>query len=287
MEDLPTGQTAIPCSEVVRVKRGPDGKVQSYRVRIIAGGHRQVEGVNYTGTFSATAKMPTVRVVLANAVHQDWEIEHVDGKSTYLNAPLKESIYMKVPRGVLKPGEEGKVQRLLKGLYGLKQAGRGWYMEMMRVFIKELGFEQSTIDHLVYYHCKGEEHMIVAVAADDMALTSKCAEHAQCFKAKIKRFWDITDHGPIKWFLGFEIKRDQDARMLAINQQAYIEGMVEKFGMAQAKPVLMPMEPGVQFSVDQCPSSANQVARMCGVLYIQAIGSVLWPIVVSWPDAVD
>ena len=61
--------------------------------------------------------------------------------------------------------------------------------------------------------------------------------------------------------------------------------MVEKFGMAQAKPVSMPMEPGVQLSVDQCLSSANQVARMCGVPYIQAIGSVLWPVVVSWPDA--
>ena len=61
--------------------------------------------------------------------------------------------------------------------------------------------------------------------------------------------------------------------------------MVEKFGMAQGKLVLMPMEPGVQFSVDQCPLSANQVARMHGVLYIQAIGSVLWPIVISQPDA--
>ena len=60
VEDLPAGQTAIPCSKVVRVKRGLDGKVQSYRVRIIASGHRQVEGVNYTETFSAAAKMPTV-----------------------------------------------------------------------------------------------------------------------------------------------------------------------------------------------------------------------------------
>ena len=173
----------------------------------------------------------------------------------------------------------------MKGLYGLKQAGRGWYMEMTRVFIKELGFEQSAIDHSVYYCRKGEEHTIIAVATDDMALTSKHAEDAQCFKTEIKRFWDIMDHKPIKWFLGFEIKRDQDTRMLAINQQAYIEGMVERFGMAQAKLVSMPMEPGVQFSVDQCPSSANQVARMRGVLYIQAIGSVLWPVVISWPDA--
>jgi Reverse transcriptase (RNA-dependent DNA polymerase) len=83
VEDLPPGQTAIPCSEVVQVKRGPNSEVQSYRVRIVAGGHKQVEGVNYTETFSAAAKMPTVRVVLANAAHQDWEIEHVDVKSAY------------------------------------------------------------------------------------------------------------------------------------------------------------------------------------------------------------
>ena len=69
--------------------------------------------------------MPTVQVVLANAATQDWEIEHVDIKSAYLNVTLKETIYMKPPQGVLKPGEEGKVCRLVKGLYGLKQAGHG------------------------------------------------------------------------------------------------------------------------------------------------------------------
>ena len=64
---------------------------------IVAGGHRQVEGVNYSKTFSSAAKMPTVRVVLANAATQDWEIEHVDVKSVYLNAMHKETIYMKPP----------------------------------------------------------------------------------------------------------------------------------------------------------------------------------------------
>ena len=140
IEELPAGQTPIPCNEVVKIKRGPNGETQSYRVRIVARGHRQTKGINYTETFSAAAKMPTVRTVLANAAHQDWEIEHVDVKSAYLNADLKEIIYMKPPRGVLKPGQEGKVLRLKKGLYGLKQAGRGWYQEMSRVFVKELGF---------------------------------------------------------------------------------------------------------------------------------------------------
>ena len=285
VEDLPAGHTAIPCSEVVKVKRGPKGEVQSYRVRIVAGGHRQVEGVNYTETFSAAAKMPTVRAVLANAAHQDWEIEHVDVKSAYLNAPLKETIYMKAPRGVLKPGQEGKVLRLKKGLYGLKQAGRGWYLEMSRVFVKELGFTRSAIDHSVFYRRDGEAHVIVAVATDDMAVTSKRAVDAEKFKSDIRKFWEITDHGPIKWFLGFEIKRDREARTLAINQHAYIESMVEKFRLTSAKPVSTPMEPGAQFSIDQSPSTLNQTARMHGVPYSEAIGSVLWPVVVSRPDA--
>jgi hypothetical protein len=158
--------------------------------------------------------MPTVRVVLANAAHQDWEIEHIDVKSAYLNAPLKEVIYMKPPRGVLKPGQEGKVLRLLKGLYGLKQAGRGWYQEMARVFMEEMDFKRSGIDHSVFYRRKGEEHTIVAVATDDMAVTSKRSVDAEKFKSKIKEFWDITDHGAISWFLGFQIKRDRKSRTM-------------------------------------------------------------------------
>ena len=94
VENLPKGHTAIPCSEVLKIKRGPEGEIQSYRIRILAGGHRQVEGVNYTETFSPAAKMPTVCIVLANAAEQDWEIDHVDVKSAYLNATLKETVYM-------------------------------------------------------------------------------------------------------------------------------------------------------------------------------------------------
>ena len=172
--------------------------VQSYRVRIVAGGHGQVEGINYTETFLAAAKMPMVHVMLTNMAHQNWEIEHIDVKSVYLDVPLNEVIYMKPPGGVLKAGQEGKVLRLLKGLYGLKQASRGWYMEMSKVFMKEMGFKQSVINHSVFYLRTAEEHTIVAVVTDDMAVTSKRPVDAEQFKSKIQKFWNITDHGPIE-----------------------------------------------------------------------------------------
>jgi len=97
---------------------------------------------------------------------------------------------------------------LKKGLYGLKQAGRGWYLKMSRVFLKELRFTRLAIDHLVFYQQKGDKHTIVAVATDDMALTSKRRINAKYFKLEIAKHWKITDHGPINWFLGFQIKRD-------------------------------------------------------------------------------
>ena len=63
--------------------------------------------------------------------------------------------------------------RLLKGLYGLKQAERGWYLEMLRVLMTEMGFKHSGIDQSVFYKRQGREHTIVAAATDDMVVTSK------------------------------------------------------------------------------------------------------------------
>ena len=105
-------------------------------------------------------------------------MEHINVKSAYLNAPLKEDTYMRPLRGILKPGQEGKVLKLLKGPYGLKKAGRGWYLEISRVLITEMEFKCSGIDHSVFYKRKGKKHTIVAVATDNMAVTSKCAVDA-------------------------------------------------------------------------------------------------------------
>ena len=76
---------------------------------------------------------------------------------------------------MLKPRQEGKVLKLLKGLYGLKQAERGWYLEMSKILIREMGFKHSAIDHSVFYWQVGEEHTIVTIATDNMAVRSKQA----------------------------------------------------------------------------------------------------------------
>ena len=129
-----------------------------------------------------------------------------------------ELLYMKLPQGVLKPGEEGKVCCLVKGLYGLKQAGHGWYQEMSEVLIKDLGFTCSTVDHSVFFWHSPDEHTIIVVATDNMAVTLKWAEDIIRFKAEIQHYWEITDNGPIQWFLGFQILCNCTMWTISINQ---------------------------------------------------------------------
>ena len=185
---------------------------------------------------------------------------------------------MKLPWGVLKPGEEGKVCCLVKGLYGLKQAGCGWYQEMSRVLVK-------AVDHSVFFQRSSDEQMIIAVAMDDMVVTLKQAEDITRFKADIQRYWEITDNGPIRWFLGFQISRDRTVWTISINQSVYIQAMVNKFRLTNSAPVATPMVTGATFSTANSPSTPTQVAHMCRIPYAEAIGSVLWPVVISWPDA--
>ena len=173
----------------------------------------------------------------------DWEIHHVNVKSAYLNAPLKERVYMKKPRGATGHGKRGKVCCLLKGMYGLKQAGRGWHQELTKVFVQDMKFMWSEVDHSVFYKKGIEEHTIIAIATDDMIVTSQWIVDVQEFKAQVQKHWEITDMGDIQWYLGFEIKWDRNARTASINQCAYIDSITSGCSIHSWDPLAIHSEP--------------------------------------------
>ena len=117
-----------------------------------------------------------------------------------------------------------------------------------------------------------------------MAITSKRFQDVEKLKNELGQHWKISDLGELTWYLGFRMRQDRNVRTIAINQQSYIEGMLEKFALTSAKPVSTPMDPGTKFLNEQCPSTPTQLAKMCGVPYAEAIGSVLWPVMISRPD---
>ena len=94
-----------------------------YKSRLVAKGYTQVQGIDYEETFSPVARYESIRYLLTHAVLQDWEIEAMNVKLAYLHGVLEEEIYMEQPEGFVAKGDEDKVCKLIRSLYGLKQAG--------------------------------------------------------------------------------------------------------------------------------------------------------------------
>jgi hypothetical protein len=82
------------------------------------------EGIDFDDAFTPVARMESVRLLLALATQEGWCVHHMDVKSAFLNDDLKEEVYVHQPPGFAIPDMEGKVLRLCKALYGLRQAPR-------------------------------------------------------------------------------------------------------------------------------------------------------------------
>jgi hypothetical protein len=217
------------------------------------------------------------------AAQRDWEIHQVDIKSTYLNATLRDNIYMRAPPGYLKPGDEGKVLKLLRSLYGLKQAGFEWSEELEKFFLGA-GFTRSQVDQAVYYRRRTDEHMVITISVDDMAITSQYLKHIEHFKNQLRERFEISDLGELTWLLGLKVERDRRARTITLSQGAYADTIVERFRLEDAKDVHTPMDTGAVLSVDQSPMASTELEGMKNVPYQRAIGSLMYAATSTRPD---
>ena len=118
--DRPVKRKIIGTKWVWKAKYKSDGSLEKYKARLVAQGYSQVEGFDFEDSFAPTARMTTIRVVLALAAHKQWPVFQMDVKSAFLNGHLKEEVYVFQPLGFEVPNSENKVCRLKKALYGLK-----------------------------------------------------------------------------------------------------------------------------------------------------------------------
>src|SRR3984885_5518671 len=97
------------------------------KARLVAKGFSQVEGIDYDEIFSPVVRFETVRMMLALVALKDWHISGLDVKTAFLYGDLDEELYMEQPEGFKIPGQQHKVMRLKRAIYGLKQAALAWW----------------------------------------------------------------------------------------------------------------------------------------------------------------
>ena len=125
--DLLKGKKLVGCKSVYTLKCKSDGSLDRYKAHLVARGYTQTYGLDYQETFAPVAKMNTIRILISLAVNLDWPLYQYDIKNAFLHGNLKEEIYMKYPPGYDGIKNEGKVCKLQKALYRLKQSPRAWF----------------------------------------------------------------------------------------------------------------------------------------------------------------
>ena len=124
LERLPNGRKAIDTKWIYKRKLNADGSVDKFKARLVAKGFRQKAGVDYGNTFSPVAKMSTIRMMTSVAANENLSLTQFDVSTAFLYGDLEEKIYVKQLTGY--DDGTGRVCRLKRSLYGLKQSPRCW-----------------------------------------------------------------------------------------------------------------------------------------------------------------
>lgn len=263
--ELPKGKKTVGCKWVFTVKCKADGSIDRYKARLVAKGYTQAYGIDYEETFAPVAKMNTIRVLLSIAVNLDWQLHQLDVKNAFLNGELSEEVYMDSPPG-WEESFRGKVCKLRRSLYGLKQSPRAWF-ERFTGTVKKYGYLQCQADHTLFTkHSSSGSITMLIVYVDDIVLTGNDDKEIQQLKSFLAREFEIKDLGNLKYFLGMEVARSKKG--ICINQRKYVLDLLKETGMTNCKPAETPMDLSTKLGsfLDSAPVDKARYQRLVGKL---------------------
>jgi len=235
----PMGKKIVSCKWVYTVKQNPDGKIERYKARLVAKGYSQTYGIDYDETFAPVAKMSTVRTLISCATNFDWPLYQLDVKNAFLHGDLHEEVYMEILPGFATAQTKGKVLRLKKSLYGLKQSPKAWFDRFKRAMCS-MGYSQCNGDHTLFYRHSGNRISILAVYVDDIVITGGDTLEITRLKENLSKEFEVKDLGQLRYFLGIEIARSP--RGIVLSQRKYVLDLLNDTGMLGCRPASTPIE---------------------------------------------
>ena len=250
-------------------KQLPPPATSMKKVRTVALGNQQRAGSSFdpTALYAPTVGMASMLLVMAvcaellvcpDAVYE-MGFETLDVVTAYLNAPLAEVVYarplpeMKIS-GSAGPGQK-VVLRLLRCLYGLKQAAAGWNT-LISAFLLALGFVASRVDPCVFILRTGPHLTLVLLYVDDVILCGTSPAQRARIRAALCGRFQMKVLGPLTHFIGFEFSVRRDS--IKVSQQYYASQLLEEMSQLGALvPQTTPGAHGTQLSKSDCPAPGS------------------------------
>ena len=250
------------------------GSIDKYKVRLVVKGYNQKEGLDYFDINSPITRISSIRMLIVIAAIHNLKIHQMDVKTVFLNGDLDEEIYMEQPEGFIVPGQEKKVFRLVKSLYGLKQASKQWH-EKFDSIMMENGFKIHECDKCVYVKNIERGSVIIYLYVDDMFIMGSNNEVIKTTKKMFNNKFNMKDLGVANVILRIKISKTSDG--LILSQSHYIEKILKKFKQDDSSPTRTLVDVNLHLSKNNGKSISQQE-------YAQEIGSLMYVMNCTRPD---
>ena len=183
-------------------------------------------------------------------------------------------MFVEQPKGFQDPYFPNHVLRLKKALYGQKQAPRAWY-DRLTTYLRDHGFKRGQADRTLFVKRDEKSLFVAQVYVDDIVFGSTIDHLAHEFSEEMKREFEMSMVGELKYFLGLQVKQREDG--IFISQEKYAKNLVKRFGLDSKKHISTPMSSSAKLSRDAAG------IEMDPTLYRSMIDSLLY-LTTSKPD---
>jgi len=300
---VPVGRVVVPSHFVLVIKQKEDalGRLvfDKVKARLVFGGHRSVDQVDYFDTAAYVASQKTVRTVLSLGNRRGHRVVSWDIASAFTFALMDDGheVFMELPDllgegGVRDPGGykgcgSGKcrerVARLIRHLYGSKDAPRAW-MRVMQEFMASIGAESLVSDRMGFRWVYEGEEMNCAVHVDDIVATVGSEKIRKAFEAKLQGYFGkdrVTGGVEPEYVLGMRISRDWDMQTLTLSQGGFVRKVLEEFGVDERDyGVESPLPLGVKLG----PAVEGGIVSDKVFAYQRFVGCLQWLVMSTRPD---
>lgn len=223
--DREEGMNVIDSIWAFKLKRYPDGTAKKFKARFCARGDQQLEGIDFFETYAPVVQWTTVRLLLILEVLLQLKSKQGDVTAAFLHADLdeREKVYVEMPLGFRK---QGKVLKLKKTLYGLRQSPRAFWQFLTKAMIGA-GMKVSKSDPCLFV----SEKVIAVAFVDDILFWSSDVAYINELGSKLRKLGLLLEQeDDAAGFLGVKMTRTEEG-LLEMKQTGLIDRILDALGL--------------------------------------------------------